>query len=158
MGTLNPNPYFGLYIGASYLGTLRCSSEVKVQWHSALVSASAANSSGNFLKYGNPNIDPNIYSPHYGDPQTGIPNSGKPPSSPFIISVIITVDVLLLLLLPEENEEAYILSAFRHNQQSTAERRGLPQGAVAWRKAVADASIAAKAVLGSFSGKLFMVV
>jgi len=45
-----------------------------------------------------------------------------------------------------EEEEAYILSAFRHNHQSTDERhRG--ESAAAWRKAVADASFAAKAVL-----------
>ena len=56
---------------------------------------------------------------------------------------------------PEEKEEAYILSAFRHNQQSTNERRvGAPQGTAAWRKAVADASIAAKAVLDGIPSTL----
>ncbi|CAE7630779.1 unnamed protein product, partial [Symbiodinium sp. CCMP2456] len=47
----------------------------------------------------------------------------------------------------EENEEAYILSAFRHNHQSTDERHLGGESAAAWRKAVADASFAAKAVL-----------
>lgn len=47
----------------------------------------------------------------------------------------------------EENEEAYILSAFRHNHQSTDERHLGGESAAAWRKAVADASVAAKAVL-----------